>query len=225
MSRRKGWNRASKTPNTMLLKRFTTSSTKHPFQKRKKGRAKGEYWGKRNGTKFRFHDLTEAFLFFFFFFTSHVSATRGPSRCDAPTCSRVKVVSVVRPLSHSCRIVHAEASERASERTRARVSTSNPVTVAAARRAARLHEQAQPRASSAGFGCIPRASTRETALERSAECNAQYRANTRRRDAPRCEQLRPDPSPSARDYANFSPLCSFPFFIVASLSFSFFLLF
>lgn len=111
-------------------------------------------------------------------------------------------------------------SERTNERTRARVSTSNPVTVAAARRAARLHEQAQPRASSAGFGCIPRASTRETALERSAECNAQYRANTRRRDAPRCEQLRPDPSPSARDYANFYPLCSFPFFIIASLSLS-----
>ena len=161
-----------------------------------------------------------SFSFFFFFYEPRFGHARPVKvRCTyvQPGQGRIRGTPAESFVQNrACR------SERASERTRARASTSNPsVTVAAARRAARLHEQAQPRASSAGFGCIPRASTRETALERSAECNAQYRAYTRRRVEPRCEQLRPDPSPSARDYANFCPLCSFPFFIVASLSLSF----
>lgn len=79
-------------------------------------------------------------------------------------------------LSHSCRIVHAEARARECIEPDDRCSCE----------ARGSTNRAQPRASSASLGCIPRASTRETALERSAECNAQCRANTRRRDVNSC---------------------------------------
>ena len=96
------------------------------LKRRKKKKAPGWRKTRRN---FDFTTSISAFLL-----RGHVSATRGPSRCDAPTCSRVKVVSVVRPLGW---VIRAEScmQRRASERTSASFSTSNPVTVAAARRA------------------------------------------------------------------------------------------
>ena len=186
-----------------------------PFfsEKKKKKESTGV---KKNKAKFRFHDLDLRLSF--------TRARFGHARPVKVRCTYVqpgqgRIRGTPAWLSHSCRIVHAEASERANERELQYIEPGDRCSCKA--RAKRLHEPAQPRASSAGFGCIPHASTRETALERSAECNAQYRANTRRRDAMRCEQLRPDPSPSARDYANFYPLCSFPFLLsLLSLSLS-----
>ena len=106
-------------------------------------------------------------------------------------------------LSHSCRIVHAEA------RARARAGASNPMTVAAARRA-RLRESGaascifgKPRLHSA---CInPGDRPRE---KRRVQCPM-----PREHAPPRREQLRSDPLLHGHDYANFRPLCHPPLFI------------
>lgn len=69
-------------------------------------------------------------------------------------------------LSHSCRIVHAQ--------TLGGASASNPMTVAAASASLGSPALVRPRCASAAFGCIPRASTRETALEkRRVQCPTQ----------------------------------------------------
>lgn len=99
----------------------------------------------------------------------------------------------------------------------ARASASNPMTVAAARRARttpRLHEAAQPRASSAVFGlhsaCInPGDRPRE---KRRVQCPM-----PREHAPPRREQLRPGPSPSTW-LCEFSSVLLFPFALRYSLS-------
>lgn len=143
----------------------------------------------RRQTKFRFRDLDSPLATILRF--GHARPAKVRYTYVQPGQGRIRGAPAW--LSHSCRIVHAEARALV-HRTRW------PLQLRGAR--GQLHGSTKrrslvhPRPYSA---CIPRASTRETALERSAECNAQCRANTRRHDANSCGQ---DPL-HRHDYANF----------------------
>ena len=144
---------------------------------------------------------------FFFFFTSHVSATRGPSRCDAPTCSRVKVVSVVRPLSHSCRIVHAEASERANERERAPVHRTHrwPLQLQDARRGStNKRSLVHPRPDSAAFRVHQPGRPPSREAPSAMPNTARTRAAATRRDANSCGQIPLRPLAIMRIFVRFA---------------------
>ena len=159
--------------------------------------------------KFRFHDFVSPRGGYFL---------RAPS--FGPREARAKVrCTYVQPGQGRIRgapvvgwVIRAESCMQRRARARARVHRTRwPLQLRGARGSA---NRAQPRASSASLGCIPRASTRETALERSAECNAQCRANTRRRDANSCARTLFFTATITRIFARFAILLSsFSFFL------------
>lgn len=115
------------------------------------------------------------------YFTGNVSATRGPPRCDTPTCSQVKVVSVVRPLgwvirAESCMQKRArqciEPDDRCSCEARADNSTAPRSSAASCilgriRLAFRVHQPGRPPSREAP-SAMPNAARTRAATTRTA---------------------------------------------------------